>query len=160
MSEVENFLRKNDQNLMPVFPRFVWLYRVFGRFSTRAQYKNTRGNILGPAIFLLTQVFCKPHLTIPCFSKVAASGVQRWRATIHYGGKSHHIGTFGTKEEAALAYDRAAREHGGRRNLNYVGIETAEAAGAAEAKAERPLVQGRGFLARLKGRITSLVAEK
>jgi hypothetical protein len=73
---------------------------------------------------------------------VAASGVQRWRATIHFDGKSHHIGTFGTKDEAALAYDRAARRHGGRRNLNYVSIETAEAAAAAAAKAERPLVQG------------------
>ena len=33
---------------------------------------------------------------------------KRWAATITYGGKCHRLGTFDTKEQAALAYDTAA----------------------------------------------------
>jgi hypothetical protein len=49
------------------------------------------------------------------------TGGERRSTTTATCGKQHHIGTFGTKEEAALAYDRATREHGGSRSpLNYV----------------------------------------
>jgi hypothetical protein len=36
--------------------------------------------------------------------------VRPWRARITFGGKRRHLGSFATEEEAALAYDHAARE--------------------------------------------------
>jgi hypothetical protein len=44
---------------------------------------------------------------------------KRWRARITYGGKQYSLGTFGTKQEAALAYDRAARQCGEDKPLNH-----------------------------------------
>ena len=54
---------------------------------------------------------------------------------IYYGGKQRNLGSFDTKQEAALAYDRAARECGEEKPLNYDSIKAAEEA-AAEAQAE------------------------
>jgi hypothetical protein len=66
------------------------------------------------------------------FHGVSAKG-KRWAARIRYGGKQHHIGCFDTKQEAALAYDRAARQCGEDKSLNYESIEAAEEAAAAAA---------------------------
>ena len=33
---------------------------------------------------------------------------KRWKAQIRYDGKKHNLGSFDTKQEAALAYDRKA----------------------------------------------------
>jgi hypothetical protein len=75
------------------------------------------------------------------FHGVTALG-KRWQARICYGGKNRYIGAFATKQEAALAYDRAARDHGGgKKKLNYESIEAAEEA-AAEAKAEHACAPG------------------
>jgi hypothetical protein len=64
---------------------------------------------------------------------------KRWIAQIYYDSKSHYLGTFDTKQEAALAYDREARQCGGDTPLNYESIAAAEEA-AVQAQAEHILV--------------------
>jgi hypothetical protein len=60
---------------------------------------------------------------------------QKWGAKIYYDGKKHRLGSFDTKQEAALAYDREARQCGEEKSLNYESIAAAEEA-AAQAQAE------------------------
>jgi hypothetical protein len=70
---------------------------------------------------------------------VSANG-KRWAAYIHYDSKRHSLGTFDTKQEAALAYDREARQRGGDKPLNFDNIKAAEDV-AAQAQAERAIAQ-------------------
>jgi hypothetical protein len=72
------------------------------------------------------------------FYGVSASG-KRWQAQIRYGGKYHNLGTFDTKQEAALAYDREARQCGEDKLMNHESIKAAEEA-AVQAQAEHILV--------------------
>jgi hypothetical protein len=58
---------------------------------------------------------------------------KRWKAEIYYDSKKHYLGTFGTKQEAALAYDREARQCGEDKAPNYESIAAAEEAAAAAA---------------------------
>jgi hypothetical protein len=59
---------------------------------------------------------------------------KRWLAQIYYDNKRHRLGSFGTKQEAALAYDREARQCGKGKALNYESIAAAEAAAATAAQ--------------------------
>jgi hypothetical protein len=44
----------------------------------------------------------------------------KWRAKIRHTGKTHYLGTFDDEQEAARAYDRAARgHHGDKTTLNF-----------------------------------------
>jgi hypothetical protein len=65
---------------------------------------------------------------------VYANG-KRWTAYIRYDSKRHNLGCFDTKQEAALAYDREARQCGEDKPLNYESIKAAEEA-AAQAQTE------------------------
>jgi hypothetical protein len=69
------------------------------------------------------------------FYGVSANG-KRWTAQIDYDNKRHYLGTFDTKQEAALAYDREARQCGKDKLLNYESIKAVEEA-ATQAQAER-----------------------
>jgi hypothetical protein len=65
---------------------------------------------------------------------------KRWAAAqIYCDSKKHRLGTFGTKQEAALAYDSRARQCGEDKLLNYESIAAAEEA-AVQAQAE-PILQ-------------------
>ena len=64
------------------------------------------------------------------FYGVCAHG-SKWQAQICYGGKQHSLGSYRTKEEAAAAYDAAAREHKG--DAAVCNFESAEAGAAAAA---------------------------
>jgi hypothetical protein len=66
---------------------------------------------------------------------VAVSG-KRWQATICYDSTHHHLGTLETKQEAALAYDRQARQCGEDKHLNHESIKVAEETAAAHAQAQ------------------------
>jgi hypothetical protein len=60
------------------------------------------------------------------FYGVSVNG-KRWKARLRYGGKEHNLGTYNTKEEAALAYDRAARQHKGAKAVcNFEAVEGSE----------------------------------
>jgi hypothetical protein len=65
--------------------------------------------------------------------------MERWQAVISYNSKQHYLGCFDTKQEAALAHDREARQCGEDKLLNYDSIEAAEDA-AVQAQAEYILV--------------------
>jgi hypothetical protein len=52
------------------------------------------------------------------FYGVKANG-KRWQAQISYDSKQHSLGSFATKQEAALAYDREARRCPETKLLNY-----------------------------------------
>jgi hypothetical protein len=58
---------------------------------------------------------------------VSANG-KRWKAAITYESKSHYLGSFDTKQEAALACDRQARQCREDTLLNFDSIEAAEEA--------------------------------
>jgi hypothetical protein len=68
---------------------------------------------------------------------------KRWQAHIYYDSKNHSLGCFDTKQEAALAYDRKARQRGKDALLNYESIKAAEeaAAAAAQVQAEQAIAQ-------------------
>ncbi|HWG89553.1 MAG TPA: HNH endonuclease [Candidatus Thermoplasmatota archaeon] len=66
------------------------------------------------------------------------SHVSPWKAKITYNKKIYYLGTYATAEEAARAYDRAARDlHGEHARLNFPGgVKEHESRGASEKSLE------------------------
>jgi hypothetical protein len=62
---------------------------------------------------------------------------KRWTAKIHYNGTEHNLGTFDTKQEAALTYDKKARQCGKDKPLNYESVKAAEEAALAHDREAR-----------------------
>jgi hypothetical protein len=77
---------------------------------------------------------------------VDSKGSSTWQSKIRYDNKQHYLGSFATKEAAALAFDRETRERGfADRPLNYDTIEEAKiAVAAAEAEAQLRPVKPKG----------------
>jgi hypothetical protein len=68
----------------------------------------------------------------------------RWQASLTCDGKTHNLGTFNTKEEAAVVYNKAAQEHRGSAALcNFVTTEEFETAAAAAGGSELKVRLGR-----------------
>jgi hypothetical protein len=63
----------------------------------------------------------------------------KWQAQLCYDGKTHSLGVFNTREEAAVVYDKAVREHRGSAAVcNFVTAAEGEAAAeAAVGESER-----------------------
>jgi hypothetical protein len=79
---------------------------------------------------------------------------KRWQAKIYYERQDRVIGSFDTKQEAALAYDTEARQLGKDRLLNYESIIAAEEAAvqaqAVQNQSSRSLVQHRDSMASMQ----------
>jgi hypothetical protein len=98
-------------------------------------HKRPRDNSLADGnIHAAERVISKKQRKRPAsgFYGVGSKG-KKWKANIGYGGRTHHLGYFSTAQEAALAYDKEARQCGEDRPTNYDSIQAAEAA-AAQAK--------------------------
>jgi hypothetical protein len=55
----------------------------------------------------------------------------KWRVQVAYDGTMHYLGIFNTKQEAAVAYDNAARQHkGDNASFNFTSVEEGDVAAA------------------------------
>jgi hypothetical protein len=78
---------------------------------------------------------------------------KRWQSMVCFGSKKHHLGSFDTKQEAALAYDKDARKSGKEgKMLNYDTIEEAEEA-AAQAQTQTTYARRQGRVRKSRRRV-------
>jgi hypothetical protein len=78
----------------------------------------------------------------------------KWKAVIHHTGKSHYLGSFEDEEEAARAYDRAARAHCGEKaELNFPAKGDEEGSFATNEHDKRPVKRRRGDSPKVSGSV-------
>lgn len=121
--------RATDAEHAPGQSRHIFMHQVLcGRgcdHIDRNGLNNTRGN-LRPATKSQNSVNCRKVNRKTGYRGVSINGRWGYQATVNFGGSRHRAGTFKTKVEAAIAYDRLAKQlHGEFAVLNFPDGEAA-----------------------------------
>ena len=92
--------------------------------------------ILTKAMLVMTQGFASEFIGVSW-----STSVRQWKACVSHDGEIHYLGSFGDDQEAALAFDAAARRlrakgkaHGGRSGSNWLRVNFPNTAEKAFAK--------------------------
>ena len=128
-----NRIINNNRNILNIFLLLVYL---ISNWTTLIILE-----LISIAIFLVKSIFkYSKGKSISDYRPASGyNGVmpnkKRWMVKINYNGKRHYLGTYDTKQEAALVYDETAMRCGEEKVLNFDSMEDAiEAVARAQAE--------------------------